>query len=212
MGHRLDNRTVLKRIAFLAFALICSLYPAAHGQPPPMHTGAKPAPIMLMSSDGSTVQPLRPVVAGEVARVFIFVAHDCPISNAYAPEINRICFQYNQRGIDFALVSVDPEVTFKLADAAKFAAAHAFRAPLLLDPNHRLSRQLGATCTPEAVVVSTSGGILYRGRIDDRFVDFGTERDNPTVTDLRDAIDDALAGHSAPKPWKSPVGCSIPNQ
>ena len=49
--------------------------------------------------------------------------------------------------------------------------------------------------TPEAVVYRPRPAhLLYEGRIDDRFPDFGRERDIATVQDLRRALDALRAG------------------
>ena len=37
---------------------------------------------------GETLRPLEP---GGVANVLVFTATDCPVSNGYAPEIQRVC-------------------------------------------------------------------------------------------------------------------------
>jgi hypothetical protein len=41
------------------------------------------------------------------ATVTFFIASDCPISNAYAPEISRICSVYKARGVSCRLIYED---------------------------------------------------------------------------------------------------------
>jgi len=43
--------------------------------------------------------------------VLFFVTNDCPISNAFAPEITRICSEYGPKGVDCSLVYVDPTIS-----------------------------------------------------------------------------------------------------
>jgi len=51
--------------------------------------------------------------------------------------------------------------------------------------------------------------MVYRGRIDDRYVDFGRSRPAPTTRDLR-AVLQALAAGSTLTPRTTPaVGCFI---
>jgi hypothetical protein len=52
----------------------------------------------------------------------------------------------------------------------------------------------GATITPEAVVVDPQGRVLYRGRIDDRYVSLGLERPVATRRDLDEALTDITVG------------------
>jgi hypothetical protein len=66
----------------------------------------------------------------------------------------------------------------------------------------------GATVTPEAAVYA-GGRIVYRGRIDDRYVDLGRERLEPTVHDLADALAAVVSGKPVPNPVTQPVGCFI---
>src|ERR1051326_7423267 len=54
--------------------------------------------------DGRQFAPLRP--SGPAEALF-FITHDCPISNFYAPEIQRICSEYGSKGVSCALVYVD---------------------------------------------------------------------------------------------------------
>ena len=51
------------------------------------------------------------------------------------------------------------------------------------------------TVTPE-VAVMRGTTLLYRGRIDDRYVELGRERPKPTERDLEDALDAIVAGKS----------------
>ncbi len=70
------------------------------------------------------------------------------------------------------------------AEARKHSNEYDFGFPGLLDPAQQLVRKSGATRTPEAAVFSPDGKLLYRGRIDDRYVDFGKKRDRPGQRDL----------------------------
>jgi hypothetical protein len=84
--------------------------------------------------------------------------------------------------------------------------------PGLLDPAQQLVRKSGATRTPEAAVFSPEGKLLYRGRIDDRYVDFGKKRDRPEHRDLENALHAILENKPAVWPDKPPVGCFIPTK
>jgi thiol-disulfide isomerase/thioredoxin len=142
------------------------------------------------------------------AIVLFFIASDCPISNAFAPEINRICDEYGPRKVVFYMVYVEPNLPLKAA--RKHAKEYAFRCPALIDRSHRLVRVAGATITPEAAVLGGDGRVLYRGRIDDRFADLGTARPAPTSRDLRQALDAVLEDRPVPNPTTKAIGCYIP--
>ena len=165
------------------------------------------APLVLSDVEGVKVQPL--MVKSGKATVFIFIAHDCPIANGYAPEVNSLYAEYGVRGVGFSVVYVEDDLP--IAEAKRHARAHQFTCRALRDPKHLLVRRLSATVTPEAVVVTPNGRTVYQGRIDDRVQDFGKMHPQPTVSDLRNALDAVLAGKPVPQPRTKAIGCFIPH-
>ena len=159
----------------------------------------------LMTISGSKISPL--VGKDRKATVFFFITHDCPISNSYAPEIERIYKSYSSKKIAFFLVYVDPTLSAK--EARKHHSEFAYTCPALLDPKHELVKLTSATVTPEAVAFSADGKLLYRGRIDDRAADFGKVRAHPNQRDLRVALENISAGKKVARPITKPVGCFI---
>ena len=51
-----------------------------------------------------------PLSAADPIRVLVFTTTDCPISNRYAPELERLHRDYGSRGVAFFLVYPDPAV------------------------------------------------------------------------------------------------------
>ena len=141
------------------------------------------------------------------AVVLFFTTIDCPLSNSYVPEMNRIRTDYANRGVAFYAVQAD--TTVPDAEVRKHASEFGFTFPVLLDPKQLLVRLAGATATPEAAVLSSDGQILYLGRIDNRVVDFDKRRPAATEPDLRNAIDAVLAGKPVARPRTDVVGCGI---
>jgi hypothetical protein len=82
-------------------------------------------------------------------------------------------------------------------------------APALRDPQHKLVRLASARVTPEAAVFSPRGELLYHGRIDDRNVDFGKERPEPTTRDLETALTSLINGDTPGRATGAAVGCPI---
>lgn len=150
-------------------------------------------------------QPL--LATDQKATVLFFVMHDCPISNGYAPEINRLCNEYRAKGVRSFIVYVEMDVP--IHTLAKHAKDYGFVSPALLDPAHRLVKITGVTVAPEVAVVSPGNRVLYRGRIDDRAADFGKVRPEPARRDLRTALNAILAGQPVPTPVTKAVGCYI---
>jgi hypothetical protein len=139
--------------------------------------------------------------------VLIFVSADCPISNRYAPEINRLHQEFAAQGVRFRLVYPNP-----LDDEAAIkthVAAYGYPPIAERDRDHALVKMAGATITPEAVVLDARQRVVYRGRIDDRFVELGRERPAATRRDLRNALTAALAGRQPDPSETQAVGCYI---
>ena len=152
---------------------------------------------------------LRPVPAPQArATVLVFVAHDCPIANGYAPEIQRLAARYAARRVRFYLVYVEPDLSVN--DAKRHETAYGYRFPALRDTRHVLVKLAGATVTPEAVVLAPHGQVLYRGRIDDKYVTLGQPRFRVDKHDLRDALDAVVHGRPVTTPSTQAIGCFIP--
>lgn len=166
---------------------------------------SQPAPIVLTDVAGTVQKPLE--LGSAKAAVLIFISVDCPVSNSYAPEINRICKQYEQRGVRFYLVHSDPDLTEDRAK--KHAADYGFTCPVLIDRKLELVHRLGPRRQSEAAVVAADGHLAYRGRIDDLYISLGKRRYEATTHDLRNAIDNVLAGKPVNPDRTKAVGCVI---
>ncbi|HEY3743482.1 MAG TPA: redoxin domain-containing protein, partial [Bryobacteraceae bacterium] len=148
------------------------------------------------------------------ALVLIFTRTDCPISNRYAPEIKRIYDAYSTRGVKFYLVYPDREET--AASIAKHREDYGYPMPAIEDPSHQLVARASATITPEAAVfvpirtaAKSDWRLMYHGRIDDRYIDFGKSRQQASVHDLQNAIDAVLAGRAPSPAVTKSIGCYI---
>jgi hypothetical protein len=196
----------MRWIALVLLAAAC----AAPAEARPHDADA--APLRLLDDAGTRSDPLAP---GDDVRAFVFVRRDCPIANRYAPELARLRDAFpaaiGRPPLTLMLVYVDPGDTAALI--ADHQREYGLTLPWFVDDQHALARLAGATVTPEAAVYSPSTGgprqLLYRGRIDDRFIDVGRTRPAATTHDLRDAIAAALDGRR-PAPAGGPaIGCFI---
>jgi thiol-disulfide isomerase/thioredoxin len=155
--------------------------------------------------DGRSMAPFQPT--GK-ANVLLFVQTDCPVSNSYAPEIQRICKAYGAKGVSCSLAYEDVRVD--AAGARKHLKDFAYSGiPATIDSTRALADRARATITPEAVVVDASGAVRYRGRIDNFYASLGKPRQHVTERDLTDALDAILAGKPVPKPETEALGCFI---
>jgi len=182
----------------LATLLLIALGTVA-GVPPP---AAAPG---LYDLEGREVDPLADETVS--VTVFLFTRTDCPISNRYAPEVRRLSDRFAPRGVRFWLVYPDPSTT---ADAIRaHLADYGYPMGALRDPRHALVRATGVRVTPEAAVFARGRGLVYHGRIDDRFPGFGQARAEPSTHDLEQAVEAALEGREVATPVTEAVGCYL---
>jgi AhpC/TSA family len=163
---------------------------------------------LAVDLNGRSVTELAP--PGARAVVLFFAASDCPVSNRYIPEIQRLTKQFEPLGIRVWFVYPNP------GDNANVVRTHHLEFSIApntaLDTRQSLTQMAHVTTTPEAAVFVPRNGALrevYRGRIDDRYLSLGTERPQATHHDLEEAIRAVLAGKLVPQPGGPPVGCSI---
>jgi len=189
---------------FLDFILLAILCAALLFFSPLEAYGAAPR-FQLRDTTGAIHTPAE--WAGAKAIVLFFVTNDCPVTNSYVPEMDSIQAAYSGRGVRTYAVQADTSVP--VADVERYAVEYRYEFPLLLDPHQVLVQLTGATVTPQAIVLSPDGTVLYRGRIDNRVQDFGKQRPAATVHELRDALDAVLAGKPISTPFTKSVGCAI---
>jgi hypothetical protein len=162
-----------------------------------------PSGLTLDDLDGNARHPLEPGI--KLATVLIFYGHDCPISNSYAPEINRISGSHTN--FAFYIVQVDPDLT--VAAAKQHAKDFDLHPPVLIDRQHQLVKQLQPRVTPEVFVLGKDGTTLYRGRIDDRNAGIEKHRSAATQHDLIDALDAIAGGQPVRLKETKAIGCVI---
>ena len=154
---------------------------------------------------------LQPLAASEFrATVFVFTRTDCPIAARYLPELERLQSRASTRAVAFWLVFVDRDEPAESIQA--YISTYGFHGRVLRDSEHALVRRAGATITPEAAVFAHGASgptLVYRGRIDDRYVDLGRARPAPTVRDLDEVLDALSTGSSIRFRSTEAVGCVI---
>lgn len=141
------------------------------------------------------------------ATIVYFVTQDCPISNRFMPEIRRICGEYSSRDTRCLMAYVDATATAD--EIREHRQTYENAVPAVHDLNHALVGLAGASVTPEAALFDREGTLAYRGRINNFYAGLGTPRRQATKHDLRDALEDVLAGRAVSQPRTQAVGCFI---
>lgn len=163
-------------------------------------------PLRVVDLSGRPVDPLV-LPQGRVATVLVFTTTDCPISNRYAPVIQDLASRFAAQGIGFTLVYPVG------ADAPDVIREHVkkfgYVIPVARDTAQELVRHTGVKVTPEVAVIGQDGRVLYRGRIDDRYVAFGKDRPQPTERTLELALDAVVQGKPIVVRETPAIGCYL---
>jgi thiol-disulfide isomerase/thioredoxin len=140
------------------------------------------------------------------AFVFVFTTSSCPLARRYLPKVQELAAAYSEKGVQF--VAVNCGLDDSLMDTAWQAVETGAGFPFVKDFTGECARALGATRTPEAVVLDAGRCVIYRGRIDDQFR-LGGSKPSADRADLQEALDDLLAGREVRVKETAVDGCAI---
>ena len=139
---------------------------------------------------------------GKNGTVLIFIAVQCPVSNAYNNRMEKLAEDYKDKGI--AVIGINANSSEDAATVKAHAAEKHLTFTILKDAGNKVADKLGAARTPEAYFLDANNKLLYHGRIDN-----SQNQDAIESNDLRQALDSALAGKPVEKPEAKAFGCSI---
>ena len=141
-------------------------------------------------------------LAGKNGTVLLFIAVQCPVSNAYNERMAKLAEDYKAKGI--AVIGINSNVAEDAAAVKAHAEQNKLSFTILKDPGNKIADKLGASVTPEAYFLDASNKLLYHGRIDN-----ARNAAQLETSDLRNALDAALAGKTIEKTEAKAFGCSI---
>lgn len=146
--------------------------------------------------------------AGKAAVVIIFSCNHCPVVMEYEDRMVALQRDYADRGVALVAINCNDAENYPADSFENMklrAQSKGFNFPYLYDESQQSAMQYGATRTPEVFLVGPGRKLAYHGRIDDSADDpAGVERH-----ELREALDQLLAGGSVAVPETTPVGCTI---
>lgn len=143
------------------------------------------------------------------ATVVVFLSPDCPLCQRYSKTLKEINAEFKTSRMQMIGVFPGPFAKDKRA-ARAFADTYGLDFLLLRDPRMRLTAWSQVRVTPGVVVLDRKGYPLYRGRIDNWYVELGKKRSVITAHDLRETLSDVRAGKTVVPRETEAVGCYIP--
>ena len=145
--------------------------------------------------------------AGKPVLVVIFSCNHCPYVRDYETRMVSIQEEYAPKGVQLVAINSNNEAAYpedSFPNMVKRAKERGFNFPYLRDASQKAVEAYGGVCTPHVFAFDDRRVLRYRGRIDD-------SRDVSKVTthDLKNALDDMLAGADVRVADTKPFGCSI---
>ena len=140
------------------------------------------------------------------ATVLFFISLDCPISQKYISIIEGIKLDFKDSPVSF--IFIIPGKTPK-PDIAKFKQTHNSSMDFVRDKNKKLSKQVGATITPEAFLLNNTFKTIYHGAIDNWFFALGRNRPEATEMYLVESLKSYLNRQKPKVTFAQPIGCLI---
>ena len=139
--------------------------------------------------------------------IIAFLFPDCPIAQRTMPQIREIADSCRQNNVKF--MGIVPGNFYELDSLKTFHKEYELPFPLLLDPNFKLCRMLGASVSPEAFLLDTGGKIRYRGQIDNAFFALGRQRNKTTRHYLKNALHLYVNNQPIHLTETKPIGCFL---
>ena len=195
------NLSILLASLFVIAGAISAVGARAAGEvPAPPAIGATIEDFTLPDVDNKD-RSLKSLM-GKNGAVLIFVAVQCPVSNAYNERMEQLAQDYKAKGIN--VIGINSNVAEDAAAVKAHAAEHKLTFTILKDPGNKIADKLGAAVTPEAYFLDANGKLLYHGRIDN-----ARNAAQLETSDLRNALDAALADKPIEKTEAKAFGCTI---
>ncbi len=162
-----------------------------------------PAPEFTLTTLAGQAFALSQAAKDHKAVVLMFIATQCPYSNAYNDRMRDMAAAYAKRGVLF--VGINSNKTEPAEEVKTHAQKHGFAFPLMKDPGNKVADLYDAKHTPEIYVVDPQGKLRYHGRIDENYED----PSRVASPDLKNALEDLLSGKAIQKAETKAFGCSI---
>ncbi|UYZ63215.1 redoxin domain-containing protein [Hymenobacter weizhouensis] len=173
--------------------------------------GSRSVPDFSLKNDTNAEVALRSY-AGSKAVVVVFVNPTCAFSKLYQNRLTSLATTYGAQGVQFlfvnAPINLEDSADAGEAEKLKIKTTGGADLPLLTDEGQKVSTLLGATKTPEVVVLQPVGSgfaVRYKGAIDDNAQVEGYVKERY----VQQALDNLLAGRPVGVPDKRAAGCLI---
>ena len=160
----------------------------------------------LPAVDGTTVS--LDDYAAKAAVVVVFTCNHCPTAMQYEGRLIELQADHAAKGVQLIAINpneTDGHPTDSFEHMVGRAKEKGFNFPYLRDESQDVARAYGAVRTPHVFLLDGQRRVVYTGRIDDNPDDAAAVGRH----DLREALDEVLAGTPVTVPTTRPIGCSV---
>jgi len=146
---------------------------------------------------------------GDHATVIMFICNHCPFVVHIIEGLAEIPVDYDKENISFIAISSNDIISHPQdspENMTRFAERNNFTFPYLFDSDQEIARAYGAACTPDFFIFNKDLRLAYRGQMDN-----SRPGNNIPVTgtDIRNALDNLLAGEKVNPVQQPSIGCNI---
>ena len=148
-------------------------------------------------------------LASEKGTMIMFICNHCPYVKHVINGIVELANDYIPKGISFIAISSNDVENYPDDSPEKMkeeAARLEFNFPYLYDESQEVAKAYHAACTPDFNIFDGELKCVYRGQLDD-------SRPGNKIPvsgkDIRQALDDLLAGNKISEVQIPSVGCNI---
>ena len=146
---------------------------------------------------------------GPKATAVIFIATQCPYSNAFTHVMAELHREYQSKGVEF--IGINANKTEPAKEVGEHAAKHGLKFLVLKDEGNVVADKLGAQVTPEVFLLDKDMRLQYHGAIGNS-KDPTTNPGEAKSDEVRAALDAVLAGKSVTTSTTKAFGCTIKRQ
>ncbi len=140
--------------------------------------------------------------------IVVFSCNHCPFVTGSEDRMKALQADYADKGVALVAINSNEQEghpTDSFDHMVTCAAEKGFQFPYLRDESQEVALAYGALRTPHFYVFDAERKLRYTGRMDDNPMTPGEQ----TTRELRDALDDLLAGRDVAAPLTNPIGCNV---
>jgi peroxiredoxin len=167
-----------------------------------------PAPdFKLPATTGATVALAD--FAGSELLLVAFICNHCPFVRHIRPALAALARDYGPCGVAIVGINSNDATAYPADNIERMrdeVLAAGYEFPYLVDESQQVAQRYDAACTPDFFLFDRQRLLIYRGQFDDSRPGNGVP---VTGSDLRAALDAALAGQAVPVLQKPSLGCNI---